>query len=437
MERESTISKVSIVKAKIDTLLRKLGTTGFFHVFGSSVINKIIAFASSIVLVRILTKGEYGIYSYADNIIKLFTLASGLGVTSGVLQMCSEVSDEDERSKLYSVGCRIGFYSNLVLAIVIVIVALFVPLPIKGANKLLLVMCLIPFTALLSDLQRTYLRTQLRNKEFSYANTFNTILTFIGACVLAWLFRTYGLVAAYYIAAMSTFFLIIIRWDVPFSIRKKTVDRDKIKQMVNISVISMMNNGLTHLMYLLDVFVLGICVRQEAVIASYKIATLIPSALAFIPTSIIIYVYPYFARNRMNKTWVKRNYARLTVYVGALNFLIAAGLIAFAPLVIRIFFGAQYLDALVPFRILSASFAISGTFRIITGNLLVTQRKLKFNLFTGVLSGIINTTLNVVMINKWGAVGAALATIITVVIISVLNVWYLLRTFNAIPESNQ
>ena len=425
------------VKEKAESLIKKLGTTGFYHVFGSSVINKVIAFASSIVLVRILTKSEYGVYSYADNIIKLFTLASGLGVTSGVLQICSEVTDEDERSRLYSVGCRIGFYANLVLAGIIIIVGLFVPLPINGGNKLLLVMCLIPFTALLSDLQRTYLRTQLRNKEFSYANTFNTVLTFIGAVLLSWLFRTVGLVSAYYIAAICTFFLIMIRWDVPFSIRKKAVSRDKIKQILNISIISMMNNGLTHLMYLLDVFVLGISVRQEAVIASYKIATLIPSALAFIPSSIIIYVYPYFARNRMNKRWVKRNYVRLTVYVGALNFLIAAGLILFAPLVIKIFFGAQYLDALVPFRILSASFAVSGTFRIITGNLLVTQRKLKFNLFTGVLSGVINTALNVVMINKWGAVGAALATIITVIIISVLNVWYLLRTINAIPETDQ
>ncbi len=434
VEGESAISK-AVVKAKIEALLKKLGTTGFFHVFGSSVINRMIGFVGSIVLVHILAKAEYGIYSYADNIIKLFTLASGLGVSSGVLQICSEVTDEDERSRLYSVGCRIGFYSNLVLTVIILIVAVFVPLPINGANELLLLMCLIPFTSLLSELQRIYLRTQLRNKEYSYANTVNTVLTFAGACILALFFRTYGVIAAYYIAAVCTFFLITFYWNVPFSIKKKEVAGEKVRQILNISIISMLNNGLTQLMYLLDVFVLGFCIRQEAVIASYKNATLIPTGLAFIPGAIIIYVYPYFARNRLNKSWVKRNYARLTVYVGALNFLIAAGLIVFAPFVIRIFFGEQYLDALVPFRILSASFAISGTFRVITGNLLVTQRKLKFNLFTGVLSGVINTTLNIVMINLWGAVGAAIATIITVIIISSLNVWYLLRTFNAIPES--
>ena len=239
---------------------------------------------------------------------------------------------------------------------------------------------------------------------------------------------------AYYIAAVCTFLLITFYWKVPFSIKKKEVSKDKVRQILNISIISMLNNGLTQLMYLLDVFVLGFCVRQEVVIASYKNATLIPTGLAFIPGAIIIYVYPYFARNRLNKNWVKRNYARLTIYVGALNVLIAIGLIAFAPFVIRVFFGTQYLDALVPFRILCASFAISGTFRVITGNLLVTQRKLTFNLFTGILSGLINTTLNIVLINLWGAVGAAIATIITVSIISTLNVWYLLRTFNAIPE---
>ena len=40
---------------------KKLFSTGFFHIFGSNVINKILSFASGILLVRILTKSEYGI----------------------------------------------------------------------------------------------------------------------------------------------------------------------------------------------------------------------------------------------------------------------------------------------------------------------------------------------------------------------------------------
>ncbi len=64
------------VLPKIKTLLR----TGFFHIFGSSVINKIIAFLSSVVLVRILTKAEYGVFTYAWNIYSIILILNGMGI---------------------------------------------------------------------------------------------------------------------------------------------------------------------------------------------------------------------------------------------------------------------------------------------------------------------------------------------------------------------
>ena len=51
-----------------------LKTTGFFHIFGSSVINKIIAFLSNIIIVRIISKAQFGEYSYALNIVSFVLL---------------------------------------------------------------------------------------------------------------------------------------------------------------------------------------------------------------------------------------------------------------------------------------------------------------------------------------------------------------------------
>lgn len=53
----------------MENLRNKLFKTGFFHIFGSSVINKIVTFASGIILVRILSKEEYGVYTYAENLL--------------------------------------------------------------------------------------------------------------------------------------------------------------------------------------------------------------------------------------------------------------------------------------------------------------------------------------------------------------------------------
>ena len=110
--------------------------------------------------------------------------------------------------------------------------------------------------------------------------------------------------------------------------------------------------------------------------------------------------------------------------VGFFNFIISALLIILAPWLISIIFGEQYIDALVPFRILSASYFFSGTFSVITGSLLVTQRKLFFNTFVAVLSGILNIIADYVLVVLFEINGAAMATISVVIITSILNVSY-------------
>ena len=169
-------------------------------------------------------------------------------------------------------------------------------------------------------------------------------------------------------------------------------------------------------------------------IASYKVATTIPTALTFIPLSVITYAYPYFARNRDNRAWMTTNYRHLVLAMGGVNFVIAGGLILIAPWLIGLVFGRVYLDAVLPFQILCASYIFSGTFRIVSGNLLVTQRKLKFNLFMAVFSSAMNTVLNVFMIRVWSSVGAALATFVTALITSILSTAYLIKTIRTIPQ---
>ena len=53
------------IMQKVKNIKEHLYNTGFVHVFGSDVINQMFAFISGILLVRIMSKTEYGVYSYA------------------------------------------------------------------------------------------------------------------------------------------------------------------------------------------------------------------------------------------------------------------------------------------------------------------------------------------------------------------------------------
>lgn len=412
----------------------KLADTGFFHVFGSSVINKIISFASGIILVRILTKADYGVYTYANTVLGFCMMLNGFGMSSAVLQVCSEKSDGEARLHVYEYGLGLGAKVNIALGGLVILIALLVPLKIEGANRYLALMCLMPLLSFIPDLQKTYLRAELRNAEYAYANTFSAAAIFVLSVILTLLVQASGLIFAQYIAFVVTALLLRKRFGVPLGVKSEISAEDR-RSLVGIGGISMVNNGLSSLMYHLDIFVLGLVIANENVIAAYKVATTIPTALEFIPTSVVIYVYPYFSRNRDDRPWLLSNFKKLVVALGSVNLLIAAGLYILAPFLISLIFGKQYIDAVSPFRILVVSYFFAGTFRIISGNLLITQRKLKFNTFVAVLSSAMNTIMNVFFINAWQSNGAAAATLTTAVVTGILDTVYLLRTFNKIPDT--
>ena len=414
----------------IRAVLTRFRETGFFHVFGGSVINKIVAFLTGVVMVRLLTTEEYGVFTYAWNIYSITILLDGLGAASAVLQMCSERgSDGQYVRQICNYGARFGLTFDIVIGAALAILGTCIPLPIDGAGELLRLLCALPALRLLFDLTVSCLRAQKRNRDYAQLNTLNTVVIFVLSAAGALLFREKGLILGYYGAYMVTVFLAFKRKNVPLISREKLPEQGVRRTFRSIAMISMCNTGLSQLLYLLDIFVLGIVDPQETLLASYRVATIIPSALTFIPISLITYVYPYFAEHKEDGAWCMRRFKQLLLGLGATNLLITVVLAASAPLVIQVFFGEAYAGVVPLFRLLAVNYCISGTFRIPAGNLLVTQRKLKFNLMTAILSGCVNIAADYLFITRWGAMGAAMATVLVVLITSVMNTGYLIYTF--------
>ena len=93
----------------------------------------------------------------------------------------------------------------------------------------------------------------------------------------------------------------------------------------------------------------------------------------------------------------------------------------FAQFIVNFFWGNEYGNIVLIFRILLLNYFISGTFRIISGNLLVTQRALKFNFYVAMFSSIGNTLGNILFIPRFGAMGAVITTVSVVIIVSIIS----------------
>lgn len=414
----------------ITSKVKILFKTGFFHIFGSGVINKIIIFLSSIVLVRILTKQEYGLFTYAWNIYSIILIMNGMGIESGSLQLSSEKGGENDYTQaVCNYGLKFGIKVDVLLALLIIGIGLFAPLKFERSRGLLCILFGLPMVQLMYQLTTTYLRSQKRNQEYARLTIINTLLIFLMSAAGAFILREKGLVLGYYVAYAASFLFGVICYNIRFLKSTNLLSTDDRSALLRISAITMVNNGLSQLMYLLDVFVLGIVDPEETILASYKVATMIPAALSFIPLALITYLYPYFAEHRNDGKWCLNRYKQILLGLGGFNLVLSLFLYITAPIMVRIMFGSQYLDAVPVFRILSLNYFISGTFRILSGNLLVTQRKLKFNLFVAVISSVINLIANFLFIQWWGSVGAAIATVLVVVISSILSTTYLVYTF--------
>lgn len=420
---------MQIVRIRED--IRHIFRTGFLHIFGSSVVNKIISFSSTIILVRLLSKNEYGCYVYVWNIYSLIVLFNGLGIENGVLQFASEKDNEVKyRNKVFSFGYTYGVIVDFVLSILILIIGGFAQFKLDNARNLIVITCLLPFFQFTYNFMLIKLRTKKANKEYARIATSNSALHICFSIIGAVVWKSIGVIVATYFAyfvsiCMARFF------DYEKIQRDMSLSTKERRELIHVSFMAMCSIALSQLLYLLDIFVLGIAYPDETILATYKIATIIPNALSFIPASLAVYLFPYFAQNIGNNEWLKVKYKKILCIFGTFNAIISLLLCIFAPIIISVFFGKQYLECVRIFRILSVNYFFSATFRTLSGNLLGTQRQYTFNLIVSCVTGTLNIILDWFFIGYWGAIGAAIATITVVITAGIISTLYFIKLIHS------
>lgn len=408
----NTKSLISKVQNAVSGLLSR----GFFHVFGSSVINKLLGFVSGVIVIRILSVTDYGVYSYAYNILNIALLFSGLGAASSIVQLCSEANDQDKIDKIKSFGVTFGLTFDALLSLILLVIALFVPLPVEGSGFLLLLFVLYPIPEFLFEVQGAILRSSLKHKWYSYATNINTILivgsSIVGACADG----SVGLIIGRNLAALLSAVIIFCFTKEPrvsFRAALQLKENDR-RDFVKLAIVSAVNNGLSRLTYLLGVFLLGILVKDSSQVALYQAATVIPTALNFVPNSFMTFAYPYFAKHRYDKGWTLINYIRLMAASIVCCGFITAFCLLLSSQIVTLVYGVDYSGATQSFCILMLGFLIGGSLRIVSGQLLVTQRKLIFNMLMGIASTLLIVLLSVMLIPAFGINGAAFAQVIAI-----------------------
>ena len=399
----------------------RLFNSGFIYVFVAQVISYLVAFGASIAYAHLLSPNEFGIYSFCYTIITFCLLVNGFGAASGVLQFVSQQPNPIKQVAYVKVAMRIGIVFNLLISIVILIYANYTNLPIANSKKVLIFMAFFPVGRLYIDVFQAYLRATMQNKllaRFSICNN-SIILAFnIGGILYNGI---WGLITTTYLSYLVMIILSTIVMKLPniFSITNIGMAELNWRKFFSYSIYSTIGNAFAQLIFNLDILILGYLIKDALLVADYKVATIIPFALNFIPGVIMTFFYPILARNTNNVEYMLQLKHKIVRLMLAITIPASLILFSLAHPLITLIFGAKFTQSILPFQILILGFPIAAM-RILYGNFLASMGKARFAMGFNCLIALVNIIVTYTLVEHYATVGAAAGIVIIYLLAAVL-----------------
>jgi O-antigen/teichoic acid export membrane protein len=318
-------------------------------------------FGVKLILARILLPEAYGIVGMAMIIISFLEVVSDMGLFNALVQ-----KKEDEFSELrYSSA----FWFLLVLASIFALCfyGFISQLGASFYNEPLLVPVLNAlsfylFFNILSIVPRVLLTRQLNFKSLVQITFTGTALSSVVAIALA--IAGYGVwsIVVKYLVSSSTIFLsywIKVNWRPQFKFNWQTL-----RQLAGYSTYTQINNVLFFVRNNIDYLVIGKLVGAH-VLGVYTLAFTLSEVLRTQLYSILNKVlFPVYSKIQDDTEQIKKYYLKIMRFTAMLTFPVSVLFIGLSENIILAFFGAKWLEAADPLRILAVAsmiFAISGT----------------------------------------------------------------------------
>lgn len=393
----------------------------------ASVLNKVVSLISNVLVTRLLSVQEYGLWIFVQNQYSYLVLISGFGLLSGAFQFGTENRNQKEEFEYYSYCLKNGLLINSVLLLICFILSFWMDFSLEGVQGYLRVYLPILLLEYILNLLLTVLRCENRISEYARILNLNTVLIALGTCVGA-LWGITGIIVGKYLSYLFSIAQVV---------KKTRTESKKIKAAQRIrwpqtrslwhySLFVGASSAMNCLIHLMDISMIANLIKDPILVAVYKVATSIPVALSFIPNSIVVALLPNIVQNRNNIPWLKKNIKKMFLGMGLFNLVLCCGLYLFAPIVIAVMSGKQYLSAVPIFRILIAGYFFEGTFRLLSTNILAGLRCVNYGLFVSITSAVIDIVFNLMLIPNYEMAGAAYASLGAMVVSALLAFGYLI-----------
>lgn len=407
----------------IKKLLKNFSSSAVGNIFGQA-----INFFTLMYLPRVLGPDGYGIFNFAQSYAMYFLLLSDLGLSLYCVKIINQVEIEKRESiinKIYSIKFLLSIFSTIIF----IISCIVMPCSILEKNTLYAIALSILFSGITID----YLFNALNNMKYIGISVAIKNIVFFIICVtfVKNINQTYYVSIAYSIGIfMAVLFLILIFNKTYFKLRINMINlkdfkiiRNSLPLAISLFMVQINNN--------FDIIYLSFTKTQDEVgyySAPYKIINFLIAVLCIYFNA----AYPTIAK-LINKSKEELNDYISKFYSIGVTFVLpmVTGGIILNKGIISLLFG----DGFVKSEIIFAALLPLIFIRMVTstyGAVLIMGEGSKFFSQGVCMGAIINIVLNVILVPKYGSLGAAIATLIC----ECLQGIYLYICFRRYCESN-
>lgn len=407
--------------------LKKLQKKGAFHVILGGFLSNFVTFFGSIFLVRVITKEDFGVISYVENIYNYFLIIAGLGLGQALTRYLVLEKTNNGKYSVYLYSIRVGSFINFFIFLISLFFIYYFPHPkIIEENKYILIFSFLTiFFQYIKDTSIYVFRAMFKNKLYTLISLVFTLL-FVTSRVLGGYFEGLNGVIFSKLTIQVIFSMLLVIF-----IKKKFFDSSnyekipKLKQreINSYSFQYMISTALWKIFMLNDIFLLGQFTKDLNLVADYKVALVLPGILIVFSNAVGMFVAPYFIKNENNSEWIKINFYRLII-VNTTLIAIATGILyLFMKDIILFVYGENYLSIVSVSKILLLSFFINSSFRFIIAHLLSTMGQVRQNLLISFIGVLLQIILNIILIPILGIYGVAITNLVIYIIMSSWLFW--------------
>lgn len=399
-------------------------------VFFGSIINRVLNYAIRILIARGLGVEEYGLFTIAVMIMRIFITFSALGLSEGILRYVSYYRglNDNERIKGTLIFSFITtFLSSIIITIILFFSSDYIATYWFNSKELIPVLKIFILIIPIGVLATNFVNLNLAYEKIKYnfwlidiSLQSLRVLT-IGFAVLFGL----GILGVSYFYLISFFMILILmflisEYKIFPLIKSKIKAKYEIFELFSYSWPLIFVGFLDYLMGWIDTFMIGKLMDVKSV-GLYNAALPIANLLTLLPLTFTPLFLPLITKNFASKKMflvdsLTKNVGKWAFFI---NFPLLLLMFLFPGFFINLLFGKDYISAASSLIFLSFGFFLFSLSQP-SIQLLRMVKKTKLYLINVIISAPINIILNLLFIPKYGISGAALATSISYLIFSLL-----------------